>query len=71
MFRVIYGRVFPSESEAKKAEKAVQEYSPVIVPGKASYFVELGRYKTREQADTAYMMFRGHGLRVFIQEING
>lgn len=69
MFRVFYGRVFSSESEARKAEKLVHEFSPIIVPGRASYFVELGRYKTMEQADTAYMMFRGRGLRVFIQNL--
>ena len=69
MFRIIYGRVFASEKEAEKAALQVKECEPSVKFGKASYVVELGRYRTREEADTAFFGYRGQGLTVFIQRV--
>ena len=69
MFRVIYDRVFKDSKEAAKAAKSVSELSPMVTDRCGSYFVELGRYKTRQDADSAYAHYRAQGLRVFIQKL--
>ena len=68
-YRIIYGRVYSDAREAEKAALSINDYAPSIKAGKGSYFVELGRYRTRPQADSAYAHYRGQGLRVFIQKL--
>ena len=69
MFRIFYGRVYSDEKEANKAAASVKELAPSVKSGKGSYIVEIGRYKTRQDADSAYFHFRGQGLKVFIQKL--
>ncbi len=69
MFRIIYGKVYSDEKEANKAAAAVKELGPSVQFGKGSYVVEIGRYKTRPEADSAYFHFRGQGLTIFIQKV--
>lgn len=71
MFRVFYNRVYKDSKDAERDAKKVSDYSPRIKTGKGSWFIELGTYRTRQEADSAYFHFRGQGLRVFIQEIKG
>ena len=68
-FRVFYGRVYGDRREAEKAFKSVAGCHPTLTEGKGSWFVELGRYRTRREADSAYAHYRGQGLRVFIQRL--
>jgi hypothetical protein len=69
MFRIIYGRVYSGEKEANKAAASVKELAPSVKSGKGSYVVEIGRYKTRQNADAAYFRFRQQGLKVFMQKL--
>ena len=69
MFRIIYGRVYSGEKEANKAAASVKELAPSVKSGKGSYVVELGRYRTRKDADSAYASYRKQGMRVFIQKL--
>ena len=69
MFRVIYGRVFGTEKEAVKASALIKELEPSVKSGRGSYVVELARYRTRTEADTAYLHYRKQGHRVFIQKL--
>ena len=69
MFRIFYGRVYSDEKEANKAAASVKELAPSVKFGKGAYVVELGRYRARKDADSAYFHFRGQGLKVFIQKL--
>ena len=69
MFRVIYNRVYGDSKEAEKAARSISELHPIVKSGKGSYVVELGQYKTRQQADSAYFAFKNQGHRVFIQNM--
>lgn len=69
MFRVIYGRVFTDVKEAEKAAGQVKELSPQVKAGQGSFVVELGKFGTRQEADSAYFAWRGQGLKVWIQKL--
>lgn len=69
MFRVFYNRVYKDAKEAERDAKKVSDYSPRIKTGKGSWFIELGSYNGRQEADSAYAYFRDNGLRVFIQKL--
>ena len=69
MFRIIYGKVYSDEKEAEKAAGQVKELSPQVKAGQGSFVVELGKFGTRQEADSAYFAWRGQGLKVWIQKL--